>query len=175
VKEAVIVPGPLVTLSHGTEQFPADVYSWDIEQDLAVLVIPRPDLPPLAWASEEQAATALGARVFVLGAIGGAGATAVPGLVLDQSAQGMQVEAPVGTAFRGGPIVTADHKVLAVASTSYAPLGYDPGALRFSVSIGGACRTILNCGGGVRNKGTEGGPAPEPPPPPAVPAAPPAD
>jgi len=170
VKEGVIVPGPEVRVSHAAENLVADVYSWDIEQDMALLVIPRPGLPALEWASEEQAATALGARVFVLSGVGGAGATNVPGLVVDQSAAGIEVDAPIGTAFRGGPVITGDGKVLGMASLAYEPLGYDPGAVRFAVPVGNACRVILSCGGGVKNLGPEGGPEPAPPPPPEQPA-----
>lgn len=156
VRESTIAPGPEVKVRTQAEEQVADVWSWDESQDLALLVVPRPDLPALEWVSEDEAAAALGKPIFVVGGLGGAGITAVPGLVVDQSGVGIQHNAAVGTAYQGGPIVTSGGKLLAVASLNYAPLGFNPGEVRFAPAIGAACRSVLACGGGVRSQGVEG-------------------
>jgi S1-C subfamily serine protease len=156
VRESTIAPGPEVKVRTQAEEQVAEVWSWDESQDLALLVIKRPGLPAIEWISEDEAAAALGKPIFVVGGLGGAGITAVPGLVVDQSGVGIQHNAAVGTAYQGGPIVTPGGKLLAVASLNYAPLGFNPGEVRFAPSIGAACRGVLACGGGVRTQGVEG-------------------
>ena len=82
------------------------------------------------------------------GGLGGAGVSLSPGLVVDQSQVGMQHSAPVGNAWQGGPLLTAEGEVLAIASIAYAPLGFDPGDLTFAVPVEGACERVLTCSGG---------------------------
>jgi hypothetical protein len=53
---------------------------------------------------------------------------------------------------QGGPIVTADYKVIGVASLTYHPLGFDPGETHFSIQINSTCDKLLECGGGARTK-----------------------
>jgi hypothetical protein len=38
----------------------------------------------------------------------------------------------------------------------YQPLGFNPGAVRFAIPIGSACRSVLACGGGVIVETAEG-------------------
>jgi S1-C subfamily serine protease len=160
VREATIAPGPEVRVRTAAEEHVAEVWGWDENQDLALLVVKRPGLPVLEWVSEDEAAAALGKPIYVIGGFGGAGITAVPGLVVDQSGAGFQHNAAVGNGYQGGPIVTGSGKLLGVASLFYSPLGFNPGEVRFAVPIGAACRSVLACGGGVRSAGAEGPAAP---------------
>lgn len=158
VEAATVTPGPEITIRSGDRALPAELWSWDVELDLALLTVGEADLPALEWAEDEAAASALGSGIVVLGGLGGAGASASPGLVVDQSAAGLQHTAPVGAGYRGGPIMTGDGTVLGVASLAYQPLGFDPGEVRFAVPVSEACRSILVCGASAnRAPGASGG------------------
>ena len=89
-----------------------------------------------------------GRRVYVGSGLGGSGVSLSPGLVIDQSQAGIQHSAPVGNAWQGGPLLTAEGEVLGIASIAYAPLGFDPGDLTFAVPVEGACERVLTCSGG---------------------------
>jgi S1-C subfamily serine protease len=124
------------------------LHSWDPDRDLALLIVDEGGLTPLAWAPDSVRAEALGRRVYIAGGLGGAGVSLSPGLVIDQSESGIQHSAPVGNAWQGGPLLTAEGEVLGIASIAYAPLGFDPGGLPFAVPVEGACERVLTCSGG---------------------------
>jgi len=157
IKAATVNPGPAVTIRKGTDEIAAEVWNWDPEHDLALLRVDRGDIQVLDWASDQVAAKAVGARVFPVSGLGGAGASLTTGVVVDESAVGFQHTAPLGPAFQGGPIVTADGKVLGIASLTYRPLSFDPGDIRFAPPITTVCAKLLSCGGGSRSPGTKGG------------------
>ncbi len=146
-------PGPAITLRKGEEEIRAELWNWDEGRDLALVRIDRPNMQLLDWVPEEVEAKALGSRVFPVSGIGGAGASLTTGVVIDQSAVGFQHTAPLGPGFQGGPIVTADGKVLGVASLAYRPLGYDPGQIHFAVRVTDLCQVLLTCGGDGRSAG----------------------
>jgi hypothetical protein len=109
-------------------------------------------MPVLEWASDADQAGALGLRVFPVSGLGGTGAALTSGIIIDQSGVGMLHTAPIGDFMQGGPIITADYKVIGVASIAYKPLGFDPGEIHFSVPINSVCDVLMECGGGARTK-----------------------
>jgi S1-C subfamily serine protease len=145
VAAATAQPGPAVTLDKGGEQLPTEVWTWDAERDLALLKVAKGGLPPLTWAPESIWGTATGKRVYAVSGLGGAGAKATGGMVIDQSAAGLQQSVPMSPDFRGGPIVTADGLVLAVAASTYRPLGFDGGPLAYVPLVVMACEKVLVC------------------------------
>lgn len=147
VSASTTQPGPEIRLTNaGGEAMVAQLYSWDPEHDLALLSLDRGGLEPLTWATGDDAAVT-GERVYAASGTGAAGVTFSPGTVLDQSADGIQMTAPVGSAWQGGPVVTQDGKVVAVASLAYQPLGFNPGQVPFAAPVDAACETLLDCGG----------------------------
>jgi S1-C subfamily serine protease len=146
VAASTMAPGPEIRLRQGDLDLTAELWSWDVDSDLALLVVEAPDLPALPWASDEVAANALGGSVFPVAGLGGQGATALHGLVADQSMAGMQITAPIGTAYRGGPLLNVDGEVLGVATTALQPLGFDPGEVHFVPPIAAACNAVIDCG-----------------------------
>jgi S1-C subfamily serine protease len=136
-----------VTLEKGGEQLSAEVWSWDPENDLALVKLPKGNLPAIAWAPEAVRAGAVGTRLYAVSGLGGAGAKAVSGMVIDQSTVGLQHNVPLSPDFLGGPLVTATGQVLAVATSTYRPLGFDPGPLPYAPDITTACRDqkVLVC------------------------------
>lgn len=152
VKAGSVNPAPEISLRKDAQEFKARVVSIDPDRDLALLEGDRGGLQVLDWATDEQQAASLGLRVFPVSGLGGAGASLTSGIIIDQSTAGFQHTAPIGAAMQGGPIVTADAKVVGVASVTYRPLGFDPGEIHYSVQINQACIVLLECGGGARSR-----------------------
>ena len=150
VTAATHAPGPQVTVSQGDNgaQVPATVHSWDTQYDLALLILPKGGLTPLpvAPASPSQQP---GDRLFAVSGLGSAGASLTQGTVIDVSSSGLQIDAPVGTPFQGGPVVNKAGQVVAVGSRSYAPLGFTSQGTYFLPFVEAACNKVLSCPGGT--------------------------
>lgn len=144
ITASVVAPSPAMDLLKGDERIPAQLWSWDEERDLALVVVDR-EIPTLDLAGENDQIGSVGARVFALSGFGGQGATASPGVLLDHSRVGLQHTAPVGTLFRGGPLLTGEGKVVGVASNDYQPFGLDSGDVRQAPDIRGLCERLLAC------------------------------
>jgi S1-C subfamily serine protease len=71
------------------------------------------------------------------------------GSVIDASSSGLQLDAPLGTAFQGGPLVDRAGQVVAVASQAYAPLGFTSQGTYFVPYVQAACNKVLSCPGGT--------------------------
>ncbi len=145
VRSATVAPAPSITLVKGDQRVGATLHTWDEGNDLALLVTDA-EVVPLTLATEAQLRDAVGRRVFVVGGLGGQGATAVPGSYVDVSDLGLQHTVPVGSAFAGGPLITGDGVVLGVASLAYRPLGVDPGDVAQAPAATAICGAVLACG-----------------------------
>jgi S1-C subfamily serine protease len=144
VRAATQSPGPDITARKGDDEVQAELLSWDVGNDLALLAIDRPGLPALTWASNDPPLQ-VGDRVFVVSGLGAAGGAISQGFVADVSANGIQHDAPVGAAFQGGPLLASNGQVLASASRAYSPLGFRPEAVFFGVPVRNACAEVLSC------------------------------
>lgn len=149
-------PAPTITVRSGEESFEAELYNWDPEHDLALLILPRGGLDPLPWADDDALAHLVGERIWAVEGIGGNGVSLSPGSVIDQSSVGIQHTAALNAAFRGGPVVNGRGEVVAIASIGYAPLNYATGDVTFGVPVQAACERILECSGEVPGSGDEG-------------------
>lgn len=152
VKAGTVNPAPKLAVRKGQEEIPGRVVSFDANKDLALIEVQRANMPVLEWASDADQAAALGLRVFPVSGLGGTGAALTSGIIIDQSGVGMLHTAPIGDFMQGGPIITADYKVIGVASIAYKPLGFDPGEIHFSVPINSVCEVLMECGGGARTR-----------------------
>lgn len=146
VQAATAKPGPAVTLVKGSQELKPTVWTWDEQRDLALLVVSKGNVPKLDMASTSGLKT--GERVFAMSGLGTAGGAITQGFVADVSSAGIQHDASVGSAFQGGPILNSDGKVLAVASRSYAPLGFTTSDVYFAPPVQAACEKVLRCPGG---------------------------
>ena len=150
VRAATRSPGPDVMVRHGNEDIKATVWTWQEERDLALLVVPKPGAPRLPWATGSPPIRT-GERVFALSGLGGAGGAITQGSVADLSAPALQHTAAVGTQFQGGPVVNSKGEVLAVASRTYAPLGFTSDQVTFAVPVRMSCEKVLKCPNGDPN------------------------
>lgn len=143
VKAATRSPGPTVTLRQGTTELPANLWTWDESNDIALLIVDTPSLPKLAWGQARD--VRLGTQVFAMSALGTAGGAVTQGFVADVSATGIQHTAPLGVAFRGAPLVDNNGRVIAVGTRTFAPLGFPSDGVWFAPPIGSACQKVLRC------------------------------
>lgn len=145
VAAATATPGPAITLTKGDERLTAKLVNWVESQDVAVLSVPKGNLPALTFAPE-GAQPSLGDRAFVVSGLGASGASAAQGFINNVSENSIMQDAPVGVAFQGGPLVNPEGQVLGVASLNYAPFGFRSSeGITFSLPIGLTCSELLNC------------------------------
>ncbi|MEL6982362.1 MAG: serine protease [Actinomycetota bacterium] len=144
IRAATVAPGPAVELLKGDQRITAEVWSWDAPNDLALLVVDA-EIPTLDLAGDQAQVGAIGQRVFALSGFGGQGASAAPGVLIDQSSVGLQHTAPVGTLYTGGPLLDGDGRVLGMASAGYSPLGVDPGVVPQAPDVAAICAELLRC------------------------------
>ncbi len=143
VRAATVRPGPSVTVRQGSDVIPAELWTWQEQRDLALLIVQKPNLPRLEWAISTD--VRLGQQIFAISGVGTAGGSITQGFTADVSVDGVQHTAPLGKHFRGGPLVTDRGAVLAVASRGYAPLGFDSDGVWFAPPIRTVCETVVKC------------------------------
>lgn len=166
VEAATHTPGPQITVRKGDQEMRATLWTWQPERDLALLIVSKGGQPKLEFAPTSPPLRT-GERVFALSGLGAAGAAITQGFIADVSSAGVQHDAAVGQAFQGGPLVNSNGQVLALASRSYAPLGFRTDSVWFGVPIRLACDRVLRCpSGGVGGAGDRSQQTPANPPPP---------
>jgi S1-C subfamily serine protease len=142
VKAATRQPGPDVFVRHGANETKVQVYTWQEQRDLALIILPVGNQPKLNFATQDPT---IGERVFALSGLGAQGAAITQGFVADISSAGIQHDAPLGPAFQGGPLVDTDGLVVAIDSMTYAPLGFATSGVWFGVPNKAACEKVLSC------------------------------
>ena len=147
VRAATRKPGPDVFVRQGNNETKVQVWTWQEDRDLALIILPKGNVPKLEFAPANPPMQ-VGERIFALSGLGGSGASASQGFVGDVSAAGIQHNAAIGPSFQGGPLVRSDGKVVAIASRAYAPLGFANDAVWFGVPAQATCEKILKCPGG---------------------------
>jgi S1-C subfamily serine protease len=147
VQAATHRPGPDVFVRQGGQDTKVTVSTWDQGNDLALILLPKGNVPKLDPAPGTPPLQ-MGTRIFAVSGLGAAGASVVQGFVTDVSATGIQHNASVGQQFQGGPLVNSDGQVIAVASRSYGPLNFTSDAVWFAPPIELACKQILKCPNG---------------------------
>jgi len=144
VKAATRQPGPALKVRQGDAEIKAEVWTWHEERDLALLVLAKGSVPRLKLASSDPPIKT-GVRLFAISGLGTAGGAVSQGFVADVSAAGIQHDAAIGQAYQGGPLVNSEGAVVAVASRSYAPLGFSTDGVHFAPLVNAACEKVLKC------------------------------
>jgi len=142
VRAATRIPGPDVIVRNAGADTKATLWTWQEDRDLALLAIGR-TAPSLNWADQTPAAKA-GDKVFVLG---GAGGSAVAGVISAVSPAGIQHTVFLDDKRVGAPLLNDRGQVLGVLARppgGAAPSGDTSTALPISV----ACERVLSCGSG---------------------------
>jgi S1-C subfamily serine protease len=148
VQAATHAPNPPVYIRQGDTDTQVTVRAWDPQYDLALLVAPQPNLRPLPAAASTPAPQP-GDHIYAVSGLGSAGASITQGAVIDVSASGITEDAAVGPAFQGGPLINQAGQVVAVASRTYAPLGFTNDGVWFAPYVEAACNKVLSCPGGT--------------------------
>jgi hypothetical protein len=148
VAAATFSPGPPVYVQQGSTQTLVSVDTWDKQYDLALLMLPTGNLPAIP-AAPSAPAPQLGDRLYAVSGLGSAGASMTEAAVVDVSSSGLALDAAMGTAFQGGPIVTQSGQVVAVGSRSYSPLGFATNGVWYAPYVEAACSKVLVCPGGT--------------------------
>lgn len=143
IRAATRAPAPKVTVRQGEAEVPAQVWTWQEDRDLALLVVGKGSVPKLPLAGDPPVKT--GERLFAISGLGSAGGAISQGFVADVSGAGIQHDAAVGPAFQGGPLVNSEGEVVAVATRSYSPLGFATEDVFFAPLVSAACEKVLKC------------------------------
>jgi len=156
VRAATRTPGPPIKIRKGEEELNAQLWTWQEEKDLALLIVKKGNVAKLEFAGREPVLKT-GERVFAVSGLGAAGGAVSQGFVADVSSAGIQHDAAIGPAFQGGPLLNSEGQVLALASRAYAPLGFGTDAVFFGVPARAACEKVLRCpDGGDPSAGQRG-------------------
>lgn len=145
IKASTHAPAPAITLTKGADKVTAHLDNWVEGSDLAVVTIPKGNLPKLDWITAAEKPR-VGDRVFVGSGLGSGGASITQGFISDASDHAIQHDAAVGSAFQGGPLLTSDGKVSGVASQAYAPYNFTAtGGITYGIPIRDTCDKLLSC------------------------------
>lgn len=155
VTAATRQPGPQITVSRGTDQEKATLWTWQPERDLALLILQKGNQPKLTFAPTSPP-LAIGQRIFSISGTGGSGNAITQGFVADVSANGIQHDVAIGQAFQGGPLVNDGGQVVAISSRLYAPLGFTTDAVYFGIPSRAACEKVLKCPNNDPSGATQG-------------------
>jgi S1-C subfamily serine protease len=147
IQAATRRPGPDLFVRQGGQDTKVMVSTWDQGNDLALIVLPKGNVPKLDPAPTTPPLV-MGTRIFAVSGLGAEGASIAQGFITDVSATGIQHNATVGQQFQGGPLVNSDGQVIAVASRSYGPLNFTSDAVWFAPPVELACKQILKCPNG---------------------------
>jgi S1-C subfamily serine protease len=144
------------------------VYNFDAERDLAVLVARGGVLPVLEWRAADQP-LARGDTLFLAGIAGTDTAAVVEGSLAAFSDRAVVPVLPFNGFLSGGPLLDGSGKAVAISSLDYAPFGEVRGDLTYAVPIRAVCERLIRCTPADVGAGGLGDPAPTPPPPPTPP------
>ncbi|MGI9022740.1 MAG: trypsin-like peptidase domain-containing protein [Acidimicrobiales bacterium] len=150
VEASTHLPAPEIVVTGGGYDGKAQLWSWDEEHDLALLVVDRTDDPAPPWLSE-PARLKVGAKVFAVGENG----VLKPGVVTGLSGQAVDHNIFIDDVLRGGAIVDVKGEVVAVSSAAYTAGGNPTDTAFFGVPIRNSCARVLTCTGAFAGPGTE--------------------
>ena len=69
--------------------------------------------------------------------------------MVDVSSSGLALDAAIGPAFQGGPIVNQSGQVVAVGSRTYNPQGFASSGIYYTPYVEAACNKVLACPNGT--------------------------
>ncbi len=144
IRAATVSPGPSIEVRQSDQLLDVEINGWDEERDLALLIAEEaPNLPAVELA--ELSSVSTGDRVFAVSALGSSGGSIVQGFVADVASNAIQHDAPIGKQFQGGPMLNSRGELVAIASRSYAPIGFEPAAVFFGIPVREACAEVVRC------------------------------
>lgn len=137
VEACTYIDGPQVVVAKGEQQDVSELYSWDENNDLALVFTPR-KLPSLDTARSPE----LGDPVVAIGSPYGLDGTVTTGIISNIYPKYFQTDAAIGPGNSGGPLLDRDGDVLGVTTFM---LEESQGA-NFAVRMRVRCEELLQCG-----------------------------
>ncbi len=154
IAAATVKPGPKLTVTQGQTELDATLWTWQEDHDLALLIIQKGTQTPLSWAAPD--ATRRGDQLFAVSGIGSEGGAIFEGRVGNVASNGVLHSVPMGTAFRGGPLLDDQGRVVAISSRRYSPLGFQSEGAYYAPAVQSSCELVLECAGGrVKGAGAQ--------------------
>jgi S1-C subfamily serine protease len=148
VAAATHAPAPPIYVRQGSTDTEVKLQTWDPQYDLALLILPKGHAPVLGPAPSSPSPQP-GDRLYVVSGLGSAGASLVPATVVDVSTSGLTLDAAIGEAFQGGPVVNQEGQVIGVGSRNYSPQGFSSDGIFYTPYVEAACNKVLSCPGGT--------------------------
>ena len=129
----------------GGQTIDADVHSWQVERDLALLRADGIDQLRVAdWRPPEEALTA-GDRVFAAGLTSDGHLLQVGGAIILSDSDGIVTDAPMLDVLDGGALIDGDGRLVAIVSAEYTPFGSDIATM---VPVRTLCERLIQCAAG---------------------------
>ena len=140
VREATAPGGPKVFVRQGDRRFRATLRGWDVDRDLALLLVDR-WLPRLQWASDRGHRAAVGEAVIAIGSPYGIEQTVTTGVISTFHRGFIQTDAAVNPGNSGGPLLNRFGEVVGVVSYRLS----EAQNINFAVPVEDACKVVLDC------------------------------
>lgn len=124
----------------------AEVHSWDADLDIALVRARVGEVELLEWRPLDEPLE-LGDTVAVVGLTEALSTGVVTGSVVASEPRALSTDVSLLSSLRGAPLVDSDGRVIAIASSAYAPGGSGESG-RTSPPVQLLCEELLNCPAG---------------------------
>ena len=139
VEDSTFEGGPVVYVNQGSDRTEAILWTWDEDNDLALLFV-RTEIPPLSW-DENSPSLREGEPVVAIGSPFGLEGTTTTGVISKVADDLIVVDAAVNPGNSGGPLVDRSGSVLAVNSFTLTESQNFNVAVRMDLS----CQVLIEC------------------------------
>lgn len=140
IAEAEGQGGPDIFVTHGYRRLEARLWTWDVENDLALLYISEV-FPKLDWASEQGHKPRAGEFVVAIGSPYGLEGSTTTGVISRIYSNYIQTDAAVNPGNSGGPLLNRYGEVVGVVSYRLS----EAENINFALPIETTCFKVLDC------------------------------
>jgi S1-C subfamily serine protease len=140
ISEARAGEGSDVFVTHGSRSLEASLWTWDVENDLALLYV-REVLPKLDWATEQGHEPRAGEFVVAIGSPYGLEGSTTTGVISRIYSNYIQTDAAVNPGNSGGPLLNRYGEVVGVVSYRL----YEAENINFALPVETTCVKVLDC------------------------------
>lgn len=139
------VPIQSAEIAYAGNVVDAEVHSWDVDHDLALLRVDGLGRVPITEWRPADEPIAAGGRLFVSGLLPSGTLAQFPTRIGAVDPAAILTDAALVDVLRGGPLFDAQGRVVAVASTAYRPFG-EGGNSNPAIPVRLLCESLIRCG-----------------------------